>query len=237
MAGHLWRQRRAFPWDRRWICDPKKVASVKVIAFAYRKTLNEVISTYSNFGQPCVEVTEADLPFLLDDINQIVIGHENPNLMKYTGWRLGLVDHVMQHQRYDEIMQLLKAPPTAKDACWLLNHRDKLYGRRTWIAIEALTWSVRIAEWDVLPCKAVHPDGNVIMWDNEWTSLPLSSFYDRYCDHVKLTDIDVLRHWEWQLRFSAARTRALEHDNVNEDDEQLDAWDEPDEEKFPSSRR
>jgi hypothetical protein len=217
MAGHLLRQRRALPWDRRWICDPLRMDSVKVIAFAYRKTLNEAISAYSAFGQPCVEVTEEDLPFLLDDINQIVIGHENLNMLQYTGLRLGRVHHSMRHLRHEEVMQLLKAPATAKDACWLLNYRDKLYGRPTWIKIEELPWSVRIAEWDLLPCKAIHPDGNAIIFDGKWTWLPLSTFYDRYCDHVKRADMNVWLCWKTQLRVAAVRARALDHD-ADEDD-------------------
>jgi hypothetical protein len=219
MAGHLLRQRQSPPWDRRWICDPTKVDSVKIIVFDYRRSLNAAISTYSGFGQPCVEVAEDDLPFLLGDINEIVIGQENPNLLYYIGWRLGRVHHAMRHLRHDEIMQLLKAPPSARHACWLLNHRDRLYGRPTWIKIEELPWSVPIAEWDVIPCKAVHPDGNAILFDGKWTWLPLSAFYDRYCQHVQRTDMNVLSSWKTQLHIAAARARDLDHDDANEDDD------------------
>jgi hypothetical protein len=219
MAEHLLRQRRSLPWDRHWICDPKKADSVKIIVFDYRRSLNAAISTYSGFGEPCVEVAEDDLPFLLDDINQIIIGQEDPNLLCLIGWRLGRVHHAMRHLRHDEIMQLLKAPPSARDACWLLNHRDRLYGRPTWIKIEELPWSVPIAEWDVVVCKAVHPDGNAILFDGKWTWLPLSAFYYRYCQHVQRTDINVLSIWKTQLRIAAVRARALDHDDANEDDD------------------
>jgi hypothetical protein len=217
LAGHLLRQRQALPWNRRWICDPKKVDSVKVIAFGYRMSLNAAIDAYSDFGQPCTEIVEDDLPFLLDDINQAVVGAEHPTLLRTIFKQLRRVHHAMRHLRHDEIMQTLKAPPSARDACWLLDYRDRLYGRPTWIPIEDLPWSVRIAEWDVLPCKAVHLDGNVVLYDGQWTWLPLSTFYDRHCQHVKRTDLDVLSSWKTQLRIAAARAREL--DDENEDDD------------------
>ena len=189
--------------------------------FDYRRSLNAAIATYSGFGQPCVEVGEDDLPYLLDDINQIVIGQENKNSLCLIGWRLGRVHHAMRHLRHDEVMQQLKAPVSAKDACWLLNYRDRLYGRPTWMPIEDLPWSVRIAEWDTLPCKAVHPDGNVIRFDGKWTWLPLPTFYDRYCQSMQRADMNVLGLWKTQLRIAAVRARDLDQDDANEDDDVL----------------
>ena len=145
MDAHLSRQHRSMPWDREWACDPDRMDAVKIIVFAYRNALDEAMSAYSRLGQPSVEVMEADLAFLLNDINQIVIGHENQNLLDVIGFRLGLVHRSMRHLRFDEVMNLLKSPDRAKDACWLLNQRDQLYGRKTMIKIEDLNGMSRRA--------------------------------------------------------------------------------------------
>ncbi|KGT80349.1 hypothetical protein MA20_06955 [Bradyrhizobium japonicum] len=75
-----------------------------------------------------------------------------------------------------------------------------------------------IAEWDVLLCKAIHPDGNAIFFDGKWTWLPLSIFYDRYCQHVKRTELDVLDSWKTQLRIAATRAQADADEEAEDDD-------------------
>lgn len=216
MAGHLSRQHRSLPWHRQWICDPKKADSVKIIMFDNRRSLTAAMSTYSGFGQPCVEVAEEDLPYLLDDINEIVIGQENYNSLQLIGWRLGRVHLAMRRLRRDEVQQLLEAPPSAESACWLLNYRDRLFDRPTPINFEDLPWSVRIAEWETLPCEAIHPDGNVIRFYDKWTWLSLPDFYERYCQHVHSSDMRMLNVWKTELRIAAARAEALKKDG--EDD-------------------
>jgi hypothetical protein len=98
------------------------------------------------------------------------------------------------------------------------------FGRRNWhraqtshivdvIIHDVVFDALDIAEWDVIPPKAIHPDGNAILFSDEWTWLPLSVFYDRYCQHVQRTDMNVLSCWRTQLEIVAAR----DHD-ANEDD-------------------
>lgn len=67
--------------------------------------------------------------------------------------------------RLDEAMQLLTDPVSAEDACWLLSFRDRLYGPATAINIEDLPWSVKVTDWDILQCKAIHPDGHAVVFD------------------------------------------------------------------------
>jgi hypothetical protein len=56
-------------------------------------------------------------------------------------------------------------PVSAEDACWLLSFRDRLYGPATAINIEDLPWSVKVTDWDILQCKAIHPDGHAVVFD------------------------------------------------------------------------
>jgi hypothetical protein len=106
----------------------------------------------------------------------------------------------MRQARLDEAMQLLKDPASAKDACWLLNFHNKLYRRSIAIKIEDLPWSVKLTDWDVLPCKAIHRDGQAIVFDGEWKSLPLVDFWHQYCGTLTLAQTRPLATWRIELR-------------------------------------
>ena len=226
---HLDNQRKSMPWERRWICDPTDPNSVKVIAFARRSVAESAISTYAEFGLPAIEVTKGDLPFLVEDFHQILLaadGEDPMMLALVVGPQLGLVQDWLRRHRHDEIVQCLKDPKSARQACWLLNERDKLNGSKIVADVNELAWSLRVTEWDILQCKAVHPDGNAIFFEGEWKFMPLTDFWRRYCNpaltpHRNLPDI-----WSIQLKL-ANRPR---EEVVLADDEDLGVFIDDDDE-------
>jgi hypothetical protein len=197
---HIARQRDAMPWDRSWICNPNQVDSVKIIVFFYRSALYHAISAYSKFGVPATEVSGDDVPFLIDEAKEILVGNEDRDLLFAIGLCVNQVVTSMRQARLDEAMQLLKDPASAKDACWLLNFRNKLYRRSIAIKIEDLPWSVKLTDWDVLPCKAIHRDGQAVVFDGEWKSLPLVDFWHQYCGTLSLSQTRPLATWRIELR-------------------------------------
>jgi hypothetical protein len=210
MGAHLHRQRRSMPWDREWICDPNKMDALKIIVFAYRKTLVEAASAYALAGQPVAEVKEADLAFLLDDINQIVIGHENLNLLEAIGRGLGRAHRATLRLRFAEITQLLENPKSAQDACRLLNARDRIRGYRSGIKNERFPWAVPPVEgWGVAACEAVHADGHVIVHDGEWKPVKLADFWDQYLSHQRRDD--ELTLWRFPLSLARAQSERNRH--------------------------
>ncbi|MBR1214594.1 hypothetical protein [Bradyrhizobium sp. JYMT SZCCT0180] len=217
---HLDNQRNSMPWERHWICDPTHPNSVKVIAFVYRSVAESAISMYAEFGVPTIEVTESDLPFLVEDFHQILLAAEDRDpVLLVVGLRLGLVQEWLRRHRHDEIVQCLKDPKSARHACWLLNERDKLFGRKVVADINELAWSLRVTEWDILQCKAVHPDGNAIFFEGEWRFMPLTNFWRRYCNpalspHRDLPDI-------WRLELKLANRPREEVVLSDDDDEDL----------------
>lgn len=217
---HLDNQRNSMPWERHWICDPTHPNSVKVIAFAYRSVAESANSMYAEFGVPTIEVTESDLPFLVEDFHQILLAAEDRDpVLLVVGLRLGHVQEWLRRHRHDEIVQCLKDPKSARHACWLLNERDKLFGRKVVADINELAWSLRVTEWDILQCKAVHPDGNAIFFEGEWRFMPLTNFWRRYCNpalspHRDLPDI-------WRLELKLANRPREEVVLSDDDDEDL----------------
>jgi hypothetical protein len=213
---------RLLALGRKWICDPDKMDAVKITVFAYRKTLNAAMSTFSQFGVPSVEVTKTDIAFLLEDIGQLVVGHQDRNLLRLIDFNLGLLNHSIRHLRFDETMQLLEDPASAQDACWLLNHRDHLYGCKTTIKIEDLPWSVPVAEWDVVPCKAFRRAGHAIIREGEWKALTLADFWHRYCAHLHGGDENLLRFWKSQLRLAERRAEIVGRETAQDAFEEAD---------------
>jgi len=202
MTRHLDYQRNSAPWERNWICHPESPYAVKIIAFTYRSVARNAISTYAEFGVPITEVANDDLPFLVEDFYQIALAEDGEPILLSVGLRLGLVEKWLRQHRHDEIIHFLKDPKSAQDACWLLNERDELFGRKVVVDVEELAWSVRVKEWDILPCKAVHPDGNAIYFEGEWKFMQLPAFWRRYCNplmtpHPNLPDV-----WRFQLRLA-----------------------------------
>jgi hypothetical protein len=215
---HIARQRDAMPWDRSWICNPNQVDSVKIIVFPYRSTLNHAISAYSKFGVPVTEVSRDDIRFLIDEAKEILVGNEDRDLLFAIGLRVNQVVTSMRQARLDETMQLLNDPPSAKDACWLLNFRNKLYRRSIAIKIEDLPWSVKLTDWDVLPCKAIHRDGQAIVFDGEWKSLPLVDFWHQYCGTLTLSQTRPLATWRIELRRANNEKNELANPLQSEDE-------------------
>jgi hypothetical protein len=213
---HLNNQRNSMPWHRQWICDPTQPNSVKVIAFAYRSVAEYAISAYSECGAPAVAVTKEDLPFLVEDFYHILADEDDAMPLTF-GWRLGLVVKWMRQHRYEETMRLLQDPKTAQDACWLLNFRDQLYGRKNVVSIDELPWAVRVTEWDVLPCKAVHPDGSAVFFQGEWKSMPLAAFWSRYCKALMSPHTSLPAIWHYEL-MRANRTKAQTPEFVEVED-------------------
>ena len=112
---------------------------------------------------------------------------------------LGLVQEWLRRHRHDEIVQCLKDPKSARHACWLLNERNKLFGRKVVVDIDELPWSIRVEEWDILPCKAVHRDGNAVYFEGEWKFMPLTVFWRRYCSPLMTPHHDLPDIWRFQL--------------------------------------
>jgi hypothetical protein len=221
MTRHLDHQRDSAPWERSWICDPESPYAVKIIAFAYRSVTRSAISTYAEFGVPTVEVAKDDLPFLVEDFHQIALSEDCEPILLTIGLRLGLVQEWLRQQRHDEIVQCLKDPESARIACWLLNERDKLFGRKVVVDIGELAWSVRVKEWDILQCKAVHRDGNAVYFEGQWKFMPLTAFWRRYCNPLMTPHPDLPDIWRFQLRLA---NRAKKKESEFVDDEDLTAF-------------
>jgi hypothetical protein len=217
MTSHLDRQRNSTPWKRQWVCDPANPDAVKIIAFAYPSVAERAISIYSEFGAPAVAVMKEDLPFLVKDFYHILANEDDAVAFTF-GLQLGLVEKWLRQQYHDEIVQYLKDPETARIACWLLNERNKLFGRKVVVDIDELPWSIRVKEWDILPCKAVHRDGNAVFFEGEWKFMRLTNFWSRYCNpamtpHPDLPDI-------WRLELTRAN-RPKEESVLTDDGEDL----------------
>ncbi|MBR0758628.1 hypothetical protein JQ604_41150 [Bradyrhizobium jicamae] len=213
MGAHLLRQRSSLPWNREWVSDPGEMGAVKIIVFAYRKTLVEAASAYALLGHPVAEVKEVDLAFLLEGIDQIVIGHENMNLLEPIGRDLGRAHRMMLRLRFAEIVKLLENPNSAEDACWLLNARDRMRGYKSAIKNERFPWTVPLVEgWDVPACEAVHADGHVIVHDGEWRPVKLADFWDRHLSHQRRDD--ELTLWRFPLSLAQAQAERDRHKPV-----------------------
>ena len=203
MRRHLEGQRSSLLWERRWICDPENPDAIKVIAFAYRSVATSAMSIYAAFGVPTVEVTKEELSLLVEDCHQILLAAEDADpILLVVGLRLGLIQKWLRQHRHDEIVECLKAPQSAQEACWLLNARDKLSGRKVVADVEELPWSVRVKEWDILPCKAIHRDGNAIYFEGEWKFMPLEPFWHRYGNPSMTPQSDLPYFWRIQLRLA-----------------------------------
>jgi hypothetical protein len=217
MTRHLEHQRNSMPWQRRWICDPATPDAVKIIAFHFRSVAERAISVYSELGSPAIEVRKEDLPFLVEEIYDVLADKDGSILLTF-GSQLGLVENWLGQHRYDETMRLLKDPKSAKDACWLLNLRDKLARRKIGVNIEELPWAIKLTDWDILPCKAVHPDGSAVYFQGEWKSMPLATFWARYCTGLMSPHIDLPGIWRIEL-MRADRINAQASEFVDDDDE------------------
>jgi len=143
LSLHIERQRRSKPWERQHICNPQETDSVKIIVFAHRASLDHAISAYAKFGIPATEVTKDDIRFLVRAANEIIVGYDDPIHNLAGGRALERLITSMRQAQHDEIMLLLKDPPSAAIAARLLNSRNKLYGRSASIEIEELPWSIR----------------------------------------------------------------------------------------------
>jgi hypothetical protein len=215
---HIARQRNAMPWDRSWICNPNREDSVKIIVFPYRSELNHAISAYSKFGVPLTEVSGDDIPFLVHEASEVLVGNEDRAMLLLIGLRVSQTVTSMRQARFDEVMHLLKNPKSAEEACWLLNFRNQLYGRSVAIKIEDLPWAVQVTDWDTLPCKAIHRDGQAIVFDGEWKSLPLDDFWHQYCRMLTFSQTRPLDNWRIQLRRANMKTKIANPRENNADD-------------------
>ncbi|MGY4466980.1 hypothetical protein ACVWWK_002662 [Bradyrhizobium sp. LB9.1b] len=195
MKDHLAFQRSVPLSRRRWICDPERSCTIKLIAFPYRSTAERAIEIYLALGTPSVEVTLEDLPYLLEDCSQMLVPEADNLVLMLLGMRLGPIQHSLRQQRDDEIARGLQDPVSAREACALLNARDKLYGRNVVAGVGELPWSIHLTERAVLPARAVHRDGNAVFFEGEWRFMPLADFWHRY-GNPRLTPYDDLpRKW------------------------------------------
>jgi len=219
IEAHIERQRRVQPWRRKWICNPNEMDSVKIILVPYRSLLDHAISTYTTFGVPTTELNEADIPLLIRDVSEIVVGEHEGILL----WRMSLfLDRfvpAMRQAQYDETMRLLIDPPSAENACWLLNDRDRLYGRRVCVEVKDLHWAVKVTNWDVLACKAIHRDGNAIVFEGRWKSMPLEAFWHQYCGPLKVHLPRALEQWKRDVWLANERKSCLATETHNSDDD------------------
>lgn len=214
MEYHLDHQRSRPLWQRRWICNPASPDAVKIVAFAYYSVAARAISAYAEFGVPAVGVAKKDLPFLVEDFYQIVLAEDGDPILLSVALRLGLVEEWLRRQRHEEIVRCLENPTSAQEACGLLNARDKLFGRRVVADVDELAWSVRVKEWDILPCKAVHPDGNAVFFEGEWRCMPLTKFWRRYCDPRLSPHSDLPGIWRYELKLAnRPRKETVEFDD------------------------
>jgi len=218
LTMHIERQIRSKPWERQHICNPQEPDSVKIIVFAHRAALDHAMSAYARFDVPTTEVTKNDIPFLVRAGNELIVGYDNPIHNLAGGGALKRLITSMRQAQYDEIMLLLKDPPSAEIAVWLLNHRNKLYGGCANIDIEDLPWSVSVTDWDILPCKAIHPDGHVVIFDGEWKSLPLDDFWHRHCGRLKFHQRNILELWHLQIE-RTVRTKSIASAQLTEEDD------------------
>ncbi|MBB4366760.1 hypothetical protein GGD65_007834 [Bradyrhizobium sp. CIR18] len=129
---------------------------------SYRSVAENAIAMFAAMGVPSVEVSVDDLPLLLEDCNQMIIAEADELVLWVLDMRLGLIHKSLRRERDDEITKSLQDPQSAREACWLPNARDKLYGGNVVNKVSELPWSVRVTEWDILPARAVHKDGNAI---------------------------------------------------------------------------
>jgi hypothetical protein len=195
MKDHLAFQRSVKLPRRRWICDPESPYTIKLISFAYRSTAESAMEIYLALGVPSVEVAFEDLPYLLEDCDQMLVPETDNLVLMLLGMRLGPIQHSLRQQRDNEIAKGLQDPESAREACALLNARDKLYGRNVVAGIGELPWSVPLTERAVLPARAVHRDGNAVYFEGEWRLMPLADFWHRY-GNPRLTPYDDLpRKW------------------------------------------
>src|SRR4051794_36385042 len=86
------------------------------------------------------------------------------------GMQLGRIQQSLGQHRDDEIAKCLEDSCSAREACWLLNARDKLYGRNVVAKVGELPWSVRVTEWEILPARAIHKDGNAVYFETNGAS-------------------------------------------------------------------
>jgi hypothetical protein len=200
-------QRKSPLWDRQWICGLDEVDSIKILAFwGLRPALNNILLAYAQYGIPAIEVPDHVLPMLIRGVDEIIDGYENRERLMPLDVRLSHVTFMTKESRLEETMRLLKDPPSAERACWLLNFRDELYGRHVTIAIEELPWSVRVDDWDTLTCKAIHRDGHAILFDGlSWKLMLLRDFWLHHCGHLKLRESGGLPI-NWRRELSIANT-------------------------------
>jgi hypothetical protein len=195
-------QRKSPLWDRQWICGLDEVDSIKILAlWGLRSALDNTLLAYAQYGIPAIEVPDHVLPMLIRDVDEIIDGYENRERLMPLDVRLSHITFLIKESRLEETMRLLKDPPSAKLACWLINFRDELYGRHVTIPIEELPWSVRVDDWDTLACKAIHRDGHAIVFDGlSWKPMPLREFWLHHCGHLKLHEHDGIPiNWRREL--------------------------------------
>ncbi len=199
LAPYPDRQRKRVLSERYWICDPMHPDTVKVIAFAYHSVAASAISAYTELGVPAFETTRENLPLLIEHPHQLVLAEDGNSIALWFGLSLSLVEKELRQRRLDEIVEGFKNPRSAREACWLLNARDTFFGRKLGVNLDDLSGSVRVTEWDILACKAVHRDGNAIYFEGEWRSMPLPAFWRRYGNPKMTPRSDLPKYWYFEL--------------------------------------
>jgi hypothetical protein len=227
MKAHLDSQRASPLWLRRWICDPENPYAIKLIAFPYRSVAESAIAIYGSLDVPAVEVSVDDLPLLLEDRNEIIVAEADRMVLWLLGVQLGRIQQSLGQQRDDEIAKCLEDPRSAREACWLLNARDKLYGRNVMAKVGELPWSVRVTEWEILPARAIHKDGNAVFFENEWRFMDLTQFWQRH-GNPRLTPYrDLPRNWRLDLAL-ANRPKPQKERSLADDDDDCTFISDPD---------
>ncbi|WP_426436974.1 hypothetical protein [Bradyrhizobium genosp. P] len=219
MKAHLKSQLASPLWLRRWICDPENPYAIKLVVFPYRSVAEGAMAIYAALGVPSVEVSVEDLPLLLEDCNQMLVAEADRLVLWLLGIRLGPIQQSLGQHRDDEITKCLQDPQSAREACWLLNARDKLYGRNVVAKVGELPWSVRVTEWEILPARAVHKDGNAVYFEGEWRFMPLTNFWRRYGNPQWTPYRDLPREWRFDLaRANLPKPQRVEFNDDDDDD-------------------
>lgn len=219
MKAHLQSQRASPLWRRRWSCDPENPYAIKLIAFPYRSVAETAIAIFGALDVPSFEVSVEDLPYLLEDCNQMLVAEADQMVLWLLGMRLGPVHQSLRQHRDEEISKCLEDPQSAREACWLLNARDKLYGRNVVAKVGELPWSVRVTEGEIVPARAFHRDGNAIYFEGEWRFMPLTNFWRRYGNPQLTPYRDLPREWRFDLaRANRPKPQKVESAYDDEDD-------------------
>ena len=158
MKGHLKSQRASPLWRRLWSCDPENPYAIKVIAFPYRSVAENAMAIYSALDVPSSQSVGRRPAVPAQGLQPDARRGSGRPRSPAAGHAVGAIQDSLRRHRDDEITKCLQDPQSAREACWLLNARDTLYGRNVVAKVGELPWSVRVTEWEN-PARQSDPQG------------------------------------------------------------------------------